>query len=133
MLVLQCTSLFFCTLDLFNSVHDLYGAEIGWEMFCGSLDCVGDAVQKPAEITIPVLSLTEEINAEFEGLSLICVGLQGSLQLRTPLPKSKNDKDIEFSFSLNQVSSIKVCCVQSLIDPISLMIYSFCLCHECEC
>lgn len=41
----------------------------------------GDAVQKPAEITIPVLSLTEEINAEFEGLSLICVGLQGSLQL----------------------------------------------------
>jgi hypothetical protein len=67
----------------------------------------GAAVQKPAEITVPVLWLTEEINAEFEGLSLICVGLQGSLQMRTPPPRSRNDKEIEFSFSLNQPSTIK--------------------------
>lgn len=73
-----------------------------------SWDCAGAAVQKPPEITVPVLWLTEEINAEFEGLSLICVGLQGTLQMRTPPPRSRNDKEIEFSFSLNQPSSIKV-------------------------
>ena len=72
------------------------------------MGCVGAAVQKSAEITVPVLSLTEEINAEFEGLSLICVGLQGSLQLRTPPPRSRKDKEIEFSFNLNQASNIKV-------------------------
>ena len=53
--------------------------------------------------------LTEEIHAEFEGLSLVRVGLQGSLQLRTPTPSvSANKSDIEFSFSLEGAAGIKV-------------------------
>jgi len=89
-------------------VHGFAKTELTCGIFVFSWRCVGAAVQKPAEIAVPVLWLTEEINAEFEGLSLICVGLQGSLQLRTPPPRSRSDKEIEFSFSLNQASSIKV-------------------------
>lgn len=72
------------------------------------MSLVGSAVQKEAAITGPVMWLTEEINAEFEGLTLIRVGLQGSLQLRTPPPSRSANKEIEFSFSLKETSGIKV-------------------------
>lgn len=91
----------------FSLIYD-FANNFECAIFGYSWGCVGAAVQKPPEITVPVLWLTEEINAEFEGLSLICVGLQGTLQMRTPPPRSRNDKEMEFSFSLSQASNIKV-------------------------
>lgn len=77
------------------------------ELAAGLGPVAGSAVQKEAAITGPVMWLTEEINAEFEGLTLIRVGLQGSLQLQTPPPSRSANKEIEFSFSLKETSGIK--------------------------
>jgi hypothetical protein len=73
-------------------------------------------VEKAAPIKGPLLWLTEEISAEFEGLTLLRVGLQGSVQLQTLSSSgSGNKSDIEFSFSLDGAAGIKRAVVQTSV------------------
>ncbi|BBN17600.1 hypothetical protein MPTK1_7g15640 [Marchantia polymorpha subsp. ruderalis] len=62
----------------------------------------------------PVLWLTEEISADYEGAALTRVGLQGVLHLLT-IPPSVNKEDTEFSFSLEGAASIKRAVVRGAI------------------
>ncbi|KAL3698930.1 hypothetical protein R1sor_016952 [Riccia sorocarpa] len=62
----------------------------------------------------PVLWLTEEISADYEGAALTRVGLQGVLHLLT-IPPSVSKDDTEFSFSLEGAASIKRAVVRGAI------------------
>lgn len=83
-----------------------------------SFNVAGGMAEKAVPIKGPLLWLTEEISAEFEGLTLLRVGLQGSVQLQTLSSSDSGNKgDIEFSFSLDGAAGIKVDITSQYPDP----------------
>jgi len=105
-----------------NQAGKVPGAADGATKPTGALELAGfdqlsgGMVEKAAPIKGPLLWLTEEISAEFEGLTLLRVGLQGSVQLQTLSSSgSGNKSDIEFSFSLDGAAGIKRAVVQTSV------------------
>eukprot|EP00271_Cylindrocystis_brebissonii_P004688 TRINITY_DN16502_c0_g1_i1.p1 TRINITY_DN16502_c0_g1~~TRINITY_DN16502_c0_g1_i1.p1 ORF type:complete len:680 (+),score=137.66 TRINITY_DN16502_c0_g1_i1:530-2569(+) len=70
------------------------------------------AAEAAAKAAMPSIYVTEEMNAQFQGLSLARVGLHGTVVLRLP-PGRKATADTEFSFRLEGSQGIK----RALLKP----------------
>uniref|UniRef100_A0A5B7A0C5 MHD domain-containing protein n=1 Tax=Davidia involucrata TaxID=16924 RepID=A0A5B7A0C5_DAVIN len=68
---------------------------------------------KKTEMKGPEMYISEEISAEFWESLLARVGLMGVVYLKTMPPKSSDDKETEFSFSIEGTSGVKRVVMQS--------------------